>query len=300
MSGFKDTTKTIHGHHGWDGTHVHAPLDRISSNGGTPQVFPGEGNRVQGNAGQQRANPPTQELQSLGGKSALTPGFKRGGSPKHFHVHKHYHTGGKTRTVSHSYGMAEKHAETFAEGGHVHDETSPPADGPDYKRGGRAKGGKWIQGAVKHPGALHKALHVPQGQKIPAKKLAQAAHSQNPTMRKRANLAKTLGKVRKNAGGALYATGGTINKLAMGGIPMSGTPAAGVMGRLALRPQGLPMRSGAPLRRAMPMPGPSPLARAEGGTVPSMERVAKKVVREHINYPAPRGHKGLGAALKRR
>lgn len=296
MSGFKDSTKMLSGHHHWDGTSVHRSTEAPG-----PQVFPGAGNRIQGNAGQTRANPPTQELSQLGGKSELTPGFRKGGPAKHFHVHKHFHAkGGKTRTVSHSYGVAEKHAETFAEGGHVHDETSPPAGGPDYKRGGRAKGGKWIQGAIKHPGALHKALHVPQGQKIPAKKLAQAAHSQNPTMRKRANLAKTLGKVRKNAGGALYATGGTINKLAMGGIPMSGTPAVGALGRMALRPQGLPMRAGPALRRPMPMPGPSPLARAEGGTVPSMERVAKRVVREHINYPAPQGHKGLGAALKRR
>jgi len=51
---------------------------------------------------------------------------------------------------------------------------------------------KWISGAIRHPGALHRALGVPQGEKIPASKLAKAAHSKNPTMRKRANLAKTL------------------------------------------------------------------------------------------------------------
>ena len=51
---------------------------------------------------------------------------------------------------------------------------------------------KWIQGAIQHPGALHRALHVPEGEKIPAKKLAKAAHSSNPTMRRRAALAKTL------------------------------------------------------------------------------------------------------------
>lgn len=50
----------------------------------------------------------------------------------------------------------------------------------------------WIKGAIKHPGALHKELGVPQGKKIPAKKLAAAAKSSNPTERKRANLAKTL------------------------------------------------------------------------------------------------------------
>lgn len=26
---------------------------------------------------------------------------------------------------------------------------------------------KWIQGAIKHPGALHKELGVPKGKKIP-------------------------------------------------------------------------------------------------------------------------------------
>lgn len=51
---------------------------------------------------------------------------------------------------------------------------------------------KWIQGAIKHPGALHKSLGVPQGQKIPAAKIEKASHSSNPTLAKRANLAKTL------------------------------------------------------------------------------------------------------------
>jgi hypothetical protein len=51
---------------------------------------------------------------------------------------------------------------------------------------------KWIQGAIKHPGALHKELGVPEGKKIPAKKLEKAEHSKNPTERKRAHLAETL------------------------------------------------------------------------------------------------------------
>lgn len=50
----------------------------------------------------------------------------------------------------------------------------------------------WIQGAIKHPGALHKQLGVPQGKKIPMAKLAQAADSSNPLLRKRAELAETL------------------------------------------------------------------------------------------------------------
>ncbi len=56
---------------------------------------------------------------------------------------------------------------------------------------------KWIQGAIKHPGKLHRELGVPQGEKIPAKKLAKAEHSKNPTLRREANLAKTLKGLRK-------------------------------------------------------------------------------------------------------
>ena len=41
-------------------------------------------------------------------------------------------------------------------------------------------------------GALHKSLHVKEGEKIPAAKLEKATHSENPTMRKRAVLAETL------------------------------------------------------------------------------------------------------------
>jgi hypothetical protein len=34
--------------------------------------------------------------------------------------------------------------------------------------------GHWIAGAIKHPGALHRTLGVPEGQKIPAAKMAEA------------------------------------------------------------------------------------------------------------------------------
>lgn len=52
---------------------------------------------------------------------------------------------------------------------------------------------KWIAGAIRHPGALHRSLGVPQGEKIPRSKLESASHSDDPTLRRRANLAKTLG-----------------------------------------------------------------------------------------------------------
>ena len=55
----------------------------------------------------------------------------------------------------------------------------------------------WIKGAISKPGALHKELGVKKGKKIPEKKLEKALHSKNPLERKRAELAKTLGKLRK-------------------------------------------------------------------------------------------------------
>ena len=61
---------------------------------------------------------------------------------------------------------------------------------------GRAKkeDNKWIQGAIKNKGALHRTLGVPEGRKIPEKKLEKAEHSRNPLTRKRAALAETLKK----------------------------------------------------------------------------------------------------------
>jgi hypothetical protein len=53
---------------------------------------------------------------------------------------------------------------------------------------------KWIQKAIpeSHKGKLHRNLGVPQGEKIPEKKLVKAEHSKNPTIRREANLAETL------------------------------------------------------------------------------------------------------------
>jgi hypothetical protein len=51
---------------------------------------------------------------------------------------------------------------------------------------------KWIKSAIKRPGALHRALHVPEGEKIPADKLAKAKNSKNARVRREANFAETL------------------------------------------------------------------------------------------------------------
>lgn len=49
----------------------------------------------------------------------------------------------------------------------------------------------WIAGAIGKPGALHKQMGVPQGEPIPADKLAAAAKA-GGTLGKRARLAETL------------------------------------------------------------------------------------------------------------
>lgn len=48
-----------------------------------------------------------------------------------------------------------------------------------------------IKKAIKHPGSLHRMLHVPQGAKIPAKKL-NAAAGKGGKLGQRARFAKTL------------------------------------------------------------------------------------------------------------
>ena len=66
-----------------------------------------------------------------------------------------------------------------------------------------AEGGKWIQEAVKKPGALRAALHVKEGKNIPKGKLEAAANKPG-LMGQRARLAETLGKMRKADGGPIF------------------------------------------------------------------------------------------------
>lgn len=270
MSGFKDSTRTRSGHHHWDGGSIGGgtggtinrraqggsagssssvgrrdgmippkglarggAVDKVDASPGHAEVYPKEGDRMQGNAVTLRKEAPTQELAEHGGRTPLTAGFKKGGPARHFHVHHHHHAkSGKITTNTKSYRSHETKAEGFAEGGHVHDSTNVPAGGPDYKRGGKTR------------------------------------------------------PVRKNAGGAMYAPGGAVAPPAMG---MSQPAMGSALGRLAMRPQGLPGREGPPMRRPIAIPRPGPLARAGGGKVP-MRAVAKQEVAKHVRTAPPRGH----------
>jgi hypothetical protein len=57
-------------------------------------------------------------------------------------------------------------------------------------------GKKWIQKAIKHPGALHRELGVPADKDIPAAKLKKAAKAGGKEG-KRARFAMTLKKLRR-------------------------------------------------------------------------------------------------------
>lgn len=50
---------------------------------------------------------------------------------------------------------------------------------------------QWIQGAIKHPGALHKEMGVPEDKPIPDHKLQEAAKAKGK-LGQRARLAMTL------------------------------------------------------------------------------------------------------------
>jgi hypothetical protein len=58
-----------------------------------------------------------------------------------------------------------------------------------------AKKKKWIQSAIKKPGALRRSLKAKKGKRIPAKRLTKATKSKNVTLKRRAVLAKTLRKL---------------------------------------------------------------------------------------------------------
>ena len=55
---------------------------------------------------------------------------------------------------------------------------------------------KWIQKAVKKPGALRRSLGIKKGKKIPAKTLAKAAKA-GGKLGQRARLAQTFKKMRR-------------------------------------------------------------------------------------------------------
>lgn len=156
------------------------------------------------------------------------------------------------------------------------------------KRPGRAEGGKtkWIQSAIKKPGALHKQLGVPEGEKIPAKKLAKAAEK-GGKLGKRARLAETLKRLGKATGGGLLDIGSMKKghksskkggKTDINIVIATGKPAGPAADVMAPPPA-------APIPMPMPVPVAAPAAMGAGAPPPAMP-------------PMPPGRKAGGRITK--
>ncbi len=138
--------------------------------------------------------------------------------------------------------------------------------------GRKSGGGNWIAGAVKHPGSLHKEMGIPQGEKIPAKKL-NAAAAKGGKEGERARLAKTLkGLPHKASGGSL--DGKLQGMRPQGGrLARKGGGAAkkGMNVNIIISPnspqQPRPMM---PPPGALPPPGAGPLGMHQGAPPPQM------------------------------
>jgi hypothetical protein len=155
------------------------------------------------------------------------------------------------------------------------------------KSGGSA--GKWIAGAIKHPGSLHKALHVKEGEKIPEKKLEKAEASSNPKLAKKARLAETLKGFHHKAKGGMSVSDGELEGTRPTGGRMARKEGGRAKGKTQIHinigggqppmggmkpPMGPPPGAGAPPPMAPPGPPPGagapPPAAPPGGMPPGL------------------------------
>ena len=67
---------------------------------------------------------------------------------------------------------------------------------PMIEKAAKKSKGNWIAKATENKGGLHRSLGIPEGQKIPAKRLKAAENSPNLRVREQAQLAETLKKMR--------------------------------------------------------------------------------------------------------
>lgn len=253
--------------------------------------------------------------------------FKRGGKVEGEHAQqradrKARASGGKALTAN-SYVNRDvreaneeragtKHVGGFKAGGSVSDGTlegTRPTGGRLAKKHGGRADAHWIKEAVGDKGALHRSLHVPEGDKIPERKLEKAAHSSNKLVAKRAHLAETL-KGLNHEGRSEHKSGGRAGKgkmnvnivIATGkpddtGPQASGPPMAPPIVPPIVPPHPMPMAP--PPAMAGPPPGGPPMG---GGMPPGMmPRKAggrtNKVAHEMAEYGGAGGG-GLGRLEK--
>jgi hypothetical protein len=145
---------------------------------------------------------------------------------------------------------------------------------------GAAKGGSIH---IKHPGALHKELGVPKGEKIPTKKLAKAANSDNPVERKRAVFAENAKKWNHKASGGMAEeiegkrSTGDRHPRKDGGRTKGKTNVNIIIATGNRNPEGMmggnkapPMALGAPIAAPPPAPGAAPMPQPVPGAAPGM------------------------------
>jgi len=186
---------------------------------------------------------------------------------------------------------------------------------PEARTGKKDGGEKWIQKAIKHPGALHKSLHVKEGEKIPAKKLEKAAEK-GGKLGKRARLAQTLKRMHHKDGGKVFegpgypgkvpgATGGRTAHAAGGKagkkphtnvnvIVAAGHPAGGrdmTAGPMQQPPgRGVPVPPPMPqMPQGMPVPNPTMMGGMPGMGTPGLPMAG-----------APAGHPPMPPAMPRK
>jgi hypothetical protein len=122
--------------------------------------------------------------------------YKRGGKIVEMHGEAKAHGGKKPRKAAGGETGAEV-PETRFQMGNTGGSWMDRAAG--LKTGGKADG-HWIENAHIKKGALHKELGVPEGSKIPQKRLKAAEHSGNKLERERADFAENMRKERKSGG----------------------------------------------------------------------------------------------------
>lgn len=265
MKGFKNTTKMTMGHRFAAGGHVERmPFARehpLRPAPANPDTVNGLTQRNPDMEGNSaiKRGLPSTEVEKDHGGKGEVTSGFKAGG-KVVHVHQHYHNGKRMPSK-----RAIEKARKKAEGGLISSGTAGVKLGQNASSS--SKGTPSIRSTFKKggkigpvaKGKLHSNLGIPQGEKIGKSRLRAAKNSKSPAIRKEANFALNMNKA---TGGTINprATGGTINRLATGGTQN-------------------PMNCGGAMY-------------AEGGGV-------KAALRKHVDSPAPQGHKGLGAMIRR-
>jgi hypothetical protein len=214
-----------------------------------------------GHAAVHREIPSSERDAEVGGKSPLNPGYKKGGS--HFHVHKHYHTGGKVTSSSKSYRKSERAAEMQAEKRFTaHRSSGGFGKGTTGNLRNKIAKGGGIHIKPENRGKFTKKMTGSKSGKLTDSDVSRGLDSSSPATRKQANFARMA---RRGFKPIKKAGGGHIHDC---------TPSHADGGRIT-----------------RPKYGAGGALYSKGGHSKEMSK--------HLDSAAPRGHKGLGEMIRR-